>query len=119
MGTTEGETQMDKDAPTFPGPGSPTGVRLFTVGHSNHDLPRLVQLLQGAGVTAVADVRSSPCSQRFPQFNQSALARGVRGHGLAYAFLGDHLGGRPRDAALYDAEGRVDYEKVRQTAAFR
>ena len=34
-------------------------------------------------------------------------------------FLGDLLGGRPRDRELYDAEGRVDYERVRATADFR
>jgi hypothetical protein len=38
---------------------------------------------------------------------------------MSYLFLGDRLGGRPDDPALYDAEGRVDYERVRATAAFR
>ena len=29
------------------------------------------------------------------------------------------MGGRPRDSSLYDGEGRVNYESVRQTNAFR
>jgi uncharacterized protein (DUF488 family) len=78
-----------------------------------------VQLLHGAGITAVADVRSSPYSQRLPQFNRPELERDLLAQGLAYVFLGDQLGGRPRDPSLYDAEGRVDYEKVRTTAAFQ
>ena len=40
-------------------------------------------------------------------------------NGIAYVFLGDQLGGRPRDRELYDADGRVDYERVRATAEFR
>src|SRR5712692_3955517 len=95
------------------------GTRLFSIGHSNHDLARLVQLLQQAGVTAVSDVRSQPYSQRLPQFNRPELERGLKQCEIAYAFLGHLLGGRPRQTNLYDMEGRVDYERVRATAAFR
>ena len=33
--------------------------RVFSIGHSNHDLAALVGLLRQAGVAAVADVRSA------------------------------------------------------------
>ena len=35
----------------------------------------------------------------------------MKQNGIAYVFLGDLLGGRPRDRELYDADGRVDYER--------
>jgi uncharacterized protein (DUF488 family) len=95
------------------------GRRLFSVGHSNHDLPAFLRLLRGAAVTALADVRSSPFSQRYPQFNRPGLERALNGEGIAYAFLGDLLGGRPRPRELYGADGRVDYERVRAAAFFR
>ncbi len=95
------------------------GAWLFTVGHSNHDFGRFVRLLQAAGITAVADVRSRPFSQRYPQFNRPELEYGLRRHDIGYRFLGNQLGGRPGQPSLYDAEGRVDYERVRTTAAFR
>ncbi len=107
---------MENDAP--PPTPVPAG-RLFSVGHSNQELPQLAALLRRAGVTAVADVRSSPYSQRLPQFNREALERELKQKGIAYVFLGDLLGGRPRDRDLYDADGRVDYERVRATAEFR
>jgi uncharacterized protein (DUF488 family) len=91
---------------------------LYSIGHSNHALARFLDLLRQAGVTAVADVRSSPHSRWLPQYNREALEQGLREHGIAYVFLGDLLGGRPTDPDLYDDDGRVDYEKVRQTAAF-
>ncbi len=94
-------------------------ARLFTVGHSNHEPETLLELLRGAGVTAVADVRSSPFSRRLPQFNRPTLEALLRYHGIAYVFLGDQLGGRPALAELYDAEGWADYERVRQTNMFR
>ena len=95
------------------------GARLVSVGHSNHDWPAFVALLCGAGVTALADVRSSPYSGRYPYFNREPLARGLRDEGIVYVFLGDLLGGRPSRPSLYDDDGRVDYERVRRTEAFQ
>jgi uncharacterized protein (DUF488 family) len=95
------------------------GRRLYSIGHSNHDLPTLLRLLRAASVTALADVRSSPYSQRYPQFNRPEVERALNEEGIAYVFLGDRLGGRPRPRELYDAEGRVNYERVRATASFR
>jgi uncharacterized protein (DUF488 family) len=93
--------------------------RLFTVGHSNHDPEALLELLHGAGITAIADVRSSPYSRRLPQFNRPTLEAFLRHHGIAYVFLGDLLGGRPVAAELYHPDGWADYERVRETAAFQ
>ncbi len=95
------------------------GVRLLSVGHSNHDWPAFVALLRGAGVATVADVRSRPYSRRYSHFNKGPLADGLGEQGIGYVFLGDLLGGRPSSEALYDDEGRVDYERVRLTTAFQ
>ena len=61
--------------------------RLYTVGHSNHEPPALLALLRRAGVTAVADVRSSPYSRRLPQFSRPELERGLPAHGIATATI--------------------------------
>jgi uncharacterized protein (DUF488 family) len=114
MDTPDSEKQMGS-ATNLP----PAGAHLFSIGHSNHDWPGFVALLQQAGVTALADVRSSPFSRRHPQFNRGDLERGLTEHGIAYVFLGDLLGGRPGASELYHPEGWVDYERVRATAAFR
>lgn len=92
---------------------------LFTIGHSDHELEYLLELLRQTGVTAVADVRSQPYSRWRPQFNRPELKEGLRRHGLGYIFLGAELGGRPDDRDLYDEQGRVDYERVRATEIFR
>jgi uncharacterized protein (DUF488 family) len=94
-------------------------ARLLSVGHSNLDLDRFLALLQANGVTALADVRSSPYSRRLPHFNRGALESELPGRDIFYTFLGDLLGGRPPSPDLYDEEGRVVYERVRETTAFR
>jgi len=92
---------------------------LLSVGHSNHTLERFLDLLRGAGATAIADVRSSPFSRRHPQFNGPDLAIALRETNIAYVFLGEQLGGRPRSRDCYDDDGRVDYELVRATRSFQ
>jgi uncharacterized protein (DUF488 family) len=99
--------------------GSLSSDRLYTVGHSVLTLEAFLALLRGAGVGAIADVRSAPYSRRLPQFNRDELRNALRQAGVEYVFLGEQLGGRPRDRSLYDVQGRVDYEAVRRTAAFR
>jgi uncharacterized protein (DUF488 family) len=94
-------------------------ARILTVGHSNHELPVFLALLLGAEIKVLADVRSHPFSRRLPEFNRSYLEHALPEHGLAYVFLGDLLGGRPSSTALYDPDGRVNYERVRETAAFQ
>jgi uncharacterized protein (DUF488 family) len=92
---------------------------IFSVGHSNHEWDRFLALLSGAGVSAVADVRSSPYSKRWPQYNKHPLEESLRANDLVYVYLGDLLGGRPAARDLYDVDGRADYEKIRATPAFQ
>jgi len=93
--------------------------RVYTVGHSQHDVATLIQLLAAAGVTEVIDVRSAPYSQRYPQFNQFELQGNLKREGINYVFLGDALGGRPPHDQVYDESGRVDYQRVRGESFFQ
>lgn len=76
-------------------------LEVLTVGHSNHAQEEFVSLLREYGVTAVADVRSSPYSRFCPHFNREELKEGLREAGIAYVFLGQELGGRSDDRADY------------------
>jgi uncharacterized protein (DUF488 family) len=90
---------------------------ILTVGHSSHSPERFIALLRGAGVTAVADVRSAPYSRHAPQFNRDPLRDDLGRAGIAYVFLGRELGGRPAEREFY-ADGVADYEKMAQAPAF-
>ncbi len=91
---------------------------ILTIGHSKHTLPRFIALLQGAHVTAVADVRSAPVSRFSPHFNKDRLAASLAQFGMAYVFLGKELGGRPELPDLFTG-GVADYEKMAALPSFR
>ncbi len=92
---------------------------LYTIGHSNHPIERFLGLLQPHGITAVADVRSTPYSRFNPQYRREKLQAALAGVGVQYVFLGQELGARSQDPACYDAEGRVSYAKLARTELFR
>ncbi|MBW7837210.1 MAG: DUF488 domain-containing protein [Sphingomonadales bacterium] len=91
---------------------------IFTIGHSNHGLDHFLALLEKAGITALADVRSKPASRFCPHFNRENLKAALIAHGISYVYLGDALGGKPADPALY-SHGRPDYRKIAASAAFK
>lgn len=74
-------------------------------------------LIAQHGVTAIADVRSSPYSKYNPQFNQTALRSSLQGAGISYAFLGEELGARSDDPACY-VDGKVQYDRLSHTVLF-
>jgi uncharacterized protein (DUF488 family) len=92
---------------------------IYTVGHSNHPIERFLGLLQPHGITAVADVRSTPYSRFNPQFRREKLQAALGSVGIQYVFLGQELGARSQDPACYDSEGRVSYARLARTELFR
>ena len=67
---------------------------LYTIGHSNHELSTLVNLVKRHQVAVIADVRSSPYSRFNPQFNREALSAALKDQGMDYLFMGRELGAR-------------------------
>lgn len=91
---------------------------IWSIGHSNHDMVRLLELLRGAQVEVVADLRSQPYSRFSPHFSRGALRSALMEIGLDYVFLGEELGGRPPEPELYDSDGHVLYSEVAKTERF-
>ena len=92
-------------------------MTILTIGHSNHEVDQFIALLRLHRVTALADVRSSPHSRRYPQYCKSALNDVLRQVGIAYVFLGDALGGRP-PTSLLAPEGHADYARMARQPVF-
>jgi uncharacterized protein (DUF488 family) len=72
---------------------------LYTLGHSNHPIEAVLDLLRRHGVDVLVDVRAVPHSRRHPQFRKRDLARSCAGAGIAYRWRGEALGGIKRDSA--------------------
>ena len=69
----------------------------FTIGHSNRSLAEFTELLSGAHIHLVADVRTVPRSRTNPQFNKDTLPDALAGFGISYEHIAA-LGGLRRKA---------------------
>jgi uncharacterized protein (DUF488 family) len=76
-----------------------SGDDILTVGHSIHEERAFVELLRGAGVELIADVRRHPGSRRQPHFERTALAAVLLEAGIGYRWLGETMGGRRKPTA--------------------
>ena len=92
---------------------------IYTIGHSTHSIDYFLELLKHYPVNCVVDVRSMPASRFNPQFNKKSLALSLNAHGIDYLHFGEAFGARQTDPRLLDDEGRVDFEKVRNTEKFK
>ena len=98
---------------------SPSPRVVFTIGHSNHTEEVFLELLGQHNIQLLADVRSQPYCRHAPHFNSPQIQRSVQSAGIHYLWLGQQLGGRPDDPALYDQQGYVLYGRVAASAQFR
>lgn len=67
--------------------------RVRTVGHGTLAADDLVELLHGAGVDLIADIRRYPGSRRHPHVAREAMARWLPDAGIGYEWIVE-LGGR-------------------------
>jgi uncharacterized protein (DUF488 family) len=110
-----GSPDFDSDAaPAPPGEHPP----LFTIGYGARTLDEFLAVLKANGIEYLIDVRTAPFSKFKPEFSKELLQHHVERAGLRYIFMGDTLGGQPRDLACH-SDGKVDYEKVRAQPFFQ
>jgi uncharacterized protein (DUF488 family) len=95
------------------------GKPVFTVGHGARSLEDFVDILSGAGVEVLVDIRRYPGSRRHPHFARESLAAFLPQQGIGYEWWGDAMGGR-RSAAETSLErhGAWDNEAFRAYASY-
>ena len=93
--------------------------RVFTIGHSRHLWQPFLAQLKRHAVDCIADVHSMPYSRRAPHFNKKELERALARTDIRYEFLGQTLGGRPKQPSYYDETGNLRYERLVHSAEFQ
>lgn len=91
---------------------------LYSIGHGNRTLEAFLRLLHFYDCRYLADVRSSPYSKFHPHFSKENLAFSLKASGISYVYMGDTLGGRPKNPRLYDETGRANYDAMAAEPAY-
>jgi uncharacterized protein (DUF488 family) len=72
----------------------------YTIGHSTRTIPQFADLLRGAKVGLVVDVRTVPRSRTNPQFNRDTLPESLAEYQIGYEHIAELGGLRGRQRQL-------------------
>jgi len=78
---------------------------LWTIGHSNRSIEKIVALLEEHKTEALVDIRSFPTS-KIEHFKREEMERWLPGYGIEYVWLGKELGGYRRGG--YEAHTKTE-----------
>jgi uncharacterized protein (DUF488 family) len=92
-------------------------AKILTIGYGNQSVATVIDRLVNENIQYLIDVRSMPYSKYKPDFSRESLSIDLSRNNIKYLFMGDTLGGRPKDVGCY-TQGKVDYEKVRSKDFF-
>src|SRR5688572_8572942 len=92
---------------------------IYTIGHGARKAEDFLELLKRYKIAYLVDVRSQPFSRYHPQFTQKTLQTFLEENDIRYVFMGDTLGGRPKDPTCYDEDGKINYNKVKTKEFFQ
>lgn len=93
-------------------------IPIFTIGYGARSLDAFLGVLKAHRISYLIDVRSAPHSRFKPEFSKHALEEAARRAGLIYVYLGEALGGQPKDPTCYE-DGKVIYDRVKEQASFK
>ncbi len=92
---------------------------VFSIGHSTRKIDYFISLLNKFGINCVIDVRSSPYSRIAPQYNKFSLSSVLKEYKIICLHFGKEFGARHTKSSLLDEDGKVDFDKVRETTEFK
>lgn len=75
-------------------------IPFFTIGHSTRSLEEFIELLKGAQVSRLVDIRTVPRSRTNPQFNKETLPGALAPSDISYEHMATLGGLRPKSRTV-------------------
>lgn len=69
--------------------------KIWTIGHSTRSIESFIHILKEYDIEVLADIRSLPGSDKYPQFNQDRLKDSLNQSGIQYEYIRQLGGLRP------------------------
>lgn len=91
---------------------------IYSIGYSGFSIKEFVETLLMHGITVIIDVRSTPFSRTYINYNKDVLVRTLKKNGILYRNYADEFGARQEDKNCLTAEGYLDFEKFAESKPF-
>lgn len=87
-------------------------MEIYTVGHSNYSVGRLIDMLKKHDINCVVDIRGTPYSKYNVQYNKETIKNTLISAGFVYIYMAKELAAKRENKESYNKEGYSDFEKV-------
>lgn len=94
-------------------------MKIYTIGHSNYSVERLVYMLKKYNIDCIVDIRGIAYSQYNIQYNKDIINLTLNGMGVKYIYMGNMFGANRETSESYNEEGYADFDKIVQEESFR
>ena len=85
---------------------------IYTIGHSNYPVEKLIEMLKHYNINTVVDIRGTPYSKYNVQYNKETIANTLKEEGFLYIYMAKEFAAQRESKASYNKEGYSDFEKV-------
>lgn len=85
---------------------------IYTIGHSNYPVEKLIDMLKHYNVNTVVDIRGTPYSKYNVQYNKETIAQTLKEAGFIYIYMAKEFAANRENKISYNKEGYSDFEKV-------
>lgn len=90
---------------------------IYTIGYSGFSVENFVKALKDYGVTALIDVRSTPHSAYYKEFDKENISRVLRNEKIIYRNYAEEFGARQLDRNFYTGN-TLDFVKFAESPQF-
>ncbi|EKQ57001.1 MULTISPECIES: DUF488 domain-containing protein [unclassified Clostridium] len=87
-------------------------MEIYTIGHSNYPVERLIDMLKHYNINTVVDIRGTPYSKYNIQYNKETIAQTLKDAGFLYIYMAKEFAAQRENRNSYNKEGYSDFEKV-------
>ena len=85
---------------------------IYTIGHSNYPVEKLIDMLRYYNIDCVVDIRGTPYSKYNVQYNKDTIKNTLVREGFVYIYMAKEFAAKRENKISYNTEGYSDFEKV-------
>ena len=91
---------------------------VYTIGYTGFTIEEFLKTLKDNDINVVIDVRSSPYSERYPDYNKESLSFILKAENIYYRNYASEFGARQDNRSFYSSEGYLDFDLFAKSEQF-
>lgn len=91
---------------------------VYTIGYTAFEINKFIEVLKIFNINCLVDVRSTPRSSYYTDFDDYNLRNTLKNHQIVYRNYKEEFGARQDNKDFYSKEGYLDFEKFAKSEQF-